>query len=165
MFLSKSPSGIYYLYFFDARGIRQKVSTHAKLKTDALAFLQSFKQEKKMARSRVLLSCFKKELISHIEVQYTKATVKVYTHAFDTLLEIIGDVPLHSVSMRDVDLYKSERLKKVKPITVNTRLIALKSAFNFAMRWKYIGENPFAHVRFCSIPQQTTIFFTREDFQ
>ena len=67
--------------------------------------------------------------------------------------------------MRDVDLYKSERLKKVKPITVNTRLIALKSAFNFALRWKYISENPFAHVRFCSIPQQTPIFFTREDFQ
>ncbi len=165
MFLSKSPSGIYYLYFFNNRGIRQKVSTRAKLKSDALKFLQSFKQENRRIRTRVLISAFRQELISHIEVLYTKGTVKMYRQAFDTLQQIVGDVPLQSITAKDVDFYKSERLKKVKPITVNTRLIALKSAFNYAVRWRYIAENPFTRVRFCSVPQQAPIFFAREDFQ
>lgn len=165
MFLSKSSSGIYYLWYTDEFGSRQKVSTHCKFKSDALKYLQGFDQKVNRKKPRVKLSQFKQELISHIEVLYTRATVKIYHQAFDSLIDILGDVILQSINIKDVDIYKSERLKKVKPITVNTRLIALKSAFNFAIRWEYLVENPFTRVRFCSVPQQAPIFFTKEDFQ
>ncbi|MGA9405861.1 MAG: site-specific integrase [Bacteroidota bacterium] len=165
MFLSKSPSGVYYLWFKDECGNRQKVSTRCRLKADAFRFLQDFKQSEPRIKTYIKLTQFKQELISHIEVLYTRDTVKIYRQAFDSLVGILGDVPLLSINKRDVDIYKSERLKKVKPITVNTRLIALKSAFNYAIRWKYLKENPFTCVRFCSVPQQAPIFFAREDFQ
>ncbi len=47
MFLSKSTSGIYQLYFIDSlTGKRRKVSTHARMKSDAINFLRSFQEEK-----------------------------------------------------------------------------------------------------------------------
>ncbi len=36
MFLSKRPNGIYYLYYHDCNGNRQKISTRSPNKSDAL---------------------------------------------------------------------------------------------------------------------------------
>jgi hypothetical protein len=44
MFLSKRSNGSYYLFYFDDLGKRHKVSTHSTRKSDALKFLQAYKQ-------------------------------------------------------------------------------------------------------------------------
>jgi hypothetical protein len=59
MFLSKRSNGVYYLWFDDELGRRHKVSTRCTLKTDALKFIQQFKQAEKQKKiNRVLLSQF-----------------------------------------------------------------------------------------------------------
>ena len=166
MFLTKLPSGIYYLYFKDTSGKKQKISTRSKKKSEAIQFLKTFDGKYvRRENTKILLSEFQEQILSHISSTHTKGTVKIYYEGFQTLKRIIGDVYLNTIKHRQVDLYNSERLKEVKPITVNSRLIALKSAFNIAVRWEYLTENPFTRVKFCVVSQNVPIFFTKEDFQ
>ncbi|MCX6138899.1 MAG: site-specific integrase [Ignavibacteriales bacterium] len=166
MYLTRLPSGIYYLYFNDHCGRKQKISTRTKKKSGAIQFLKQFDgRYVRREKMKITVSQFRDEVLSHLSSTHRKDTIKIYHQAFQTLIQIVGNVNLTTIKHRQVDLYISERLKVVKPITVNTRLIALKSAFNIAVRWEYLTENPFTKVRFCAVPQRVPIFFTKEDFQ
>jgi hypothetical protein len=71
MFLSKRSSGIYYLWFTDDSGRKQKVSTGSRLKSDALKFLQRFRQdehEKLVKLRQTPLSQFIDDFLRHSEV-------------------------------------------------------------------------------------------------
>ena len=51
MFLSKRGSGFYYRFFFDDLGRRHGVSTHTKLKSEVLKFLQDFRENKQVVKT------------------------------------------------------------------------------------------------------------------
>jgi len=72
---------------------------------------------------------------------------------------------LTAVTPRHVEAFKAHRLKLVKPVSVNQELRAMKAAFNTAIRWKLIYENPVVEVRQATIPQEPKAFFTPQDFQ
>ncbi len=69
MFLSKRPSGIYYIYYEDSNGKRQAISTKSKLKSEALKFLINFKSELLERASRktipITLDEFQFEFLKH----------------------------------------------------------------------------------------------------
>lgn len=176
MFLSKHPNGTYYLYYNDERGKRQKVSTRCGHKADALAFLQTFEKqehERKKNANRRLLSTFVTEFLEYAQGNLAKGTVAIYRSTLRNFTSIVGNLPLISFTPQHFDKYKTERLKRrklrgvetVKPVTVNIELRALRSCFNTAVRWRFIPNNPFARQKLASIPDQTPIFFTKEDFQ
>ncbi len=52
-----------------------------------------------------------------------------------------------------IDDYVAHRLERVKPGTVNLEIRHLKAAFNQAVRWDLIGDNPFKGVKQIRIPQ------------
>ena len=52
MFLSKRSNGLYYVWFFDRDGKRQKVSTGTKLKQEATKFLVEFAHKQKSQESQ-----------------------------------------------------------------------------------------------------------------
>jgi integrase len=49
---------------------------------------------------------------------------------------------LSKISIKDVEGYKTIRLDKVKPATVNREVTRLKHIFNTAVEWKYVSKNP-----------------------
>jgi integrase len=168
MFLSKSPSRFYYIYFNDERGKRQKISTRCTLKTDALKFLQTFKivtDRKPRIRKTHLLSEFTINFLSFAEGSFSQGTVGIYRFAMGKLLSIAGDIPIASLSPQHFDNYKVERLKTVSPTTVNIDLRTLRAALNTALRWGLIERNPFAKQRLVPVVETTPVFFSREDFQ
>ena len=168
MFLSKSPSSIYYVYFTDERGKRQKISTRHTLKTDALKFLQTFKTDTnrtRRARKTLLLSEFNSNFLSFAEGNFSQGTVGIYRSALRKLLSIVGDIPIVSLSPQHFDNYKVERLKTISPISVNIELRTLRAALNTALRWELIERNPFSRLKFASVPETAPVFFSREDFQ
>jgi len=168
MFLSKSPSGIYYVYFTDEQGKRQKISTRQTLKTDALKFLQTFKTDASRTRCKrktLLLSEYIGKFLSFAEGNFAQGTVGIYRSALAKLLSIAGDVPIVSLSPQHFDNYKVERLKTISPTTVNIELRTFRAALNTALRWELIERNPFSRLKFASVPETTPVFFSREDFQ
>ncbi len=168
MFLSKSPSGIYYLYYSDILGKRQKVSTRQTLKTDALKFLQAFDAEevrKRATRKNASLQSFMTDFLTYATGNYAKSTVTIYRSALNRLLCVAGNVPLASITAQRFDTYRVERLLDISPASVNIEMRTLRACFNTALRWGLIERNPFAKVKLASVPEATPTFFSKEDFQ
>jgi integrase len=78
---------------------------------------------------------------------------------------LIGDPLLVEITAEHFDRYKSERLKRISPVTVNIELRCLRAAFNTARRWKLIERHPFVDVSMASVPRQTPTFVSPQDFQ
>jgi integrase len=179
MFLSKSCSGVYYLWYTNEQGRRQKVSTHCRYKTDAINFLQSFKSEEhekaKRARNKPS-SVFFAEFLEYAKATFAPRTLNIYDATLKHFLALVGDLPLPSITPKHFDAYKTERLKMLKrskgktsetvqPVTVNIELRALRACFNTACRWKLVQANPFAGQKLLSVPEQSPVFFTKKDFE
>lgn len=169
MFISKSRWGIYYLYYLDGKGNRQKISTKCRYKAEALKFLQSFRSsevDKKRLAHRTTISIFKTKFIDYARHNLSSGTVVIYEAAFKHLEKLAGDIPLSNITPEHFDIYKTKRIEmKVKPVTINMELRSLKAAFNTAFRWRLIQNNPFNKLTLMSVPQVSPIFFKREDFQ
>jgi integrase len=176
MYLSRRAKGVYYLWYFSDDGKKHKLSTRCRKKGDALKFLVSFQKdqhERKLEAQRKRVSEYFSEFLSYAEGNLSRGTVKIYQATLRHFLEIIGNVPLLALSPQHFDMYKTRRLHalkrnnrgKVKPVTVNIELRALRACLNTAFRWKLIPNNPFAGQKLVPLSEELPLFFTKEDFQ
>jgi integrase len=167
MFLSKHHNGIYYLWFVNERGKKQKVSTRCTYKVDAVKFLQGFKRdeyEQRRKNKRKGLSEFLVEFLSYAQGTFSKRTVAIYKATVRNFALIGGDLPLTAYTPQHLDSFKTERQKTVKPVTVNIELRTLRAFFNTAVRWKLLDRTPF-DVQLLRIPEAQPTFLTKLDFQ
>jgi integrase len=172
-YLGKRDNGIYQIgYFVDSR-LKWK-STGARTKPEALSVLKNFEKSFTKSIPSKSLSGFITEFLSFAEQNYSSGTVEIYRTALSYLSQIIGEASLSAITQRHADIYKVTRLQafrqyskteRIKPTTVNCELRTLRAAFNVALRWKLITDNPFRGVSLASIPETAPIFFTRADFQ
>lgn len=168
MYLSKRSNGIYYLWYQDDSKRVKKISTHSSLKSLALEFARSFalERESSLARRRErTLSHFRDDFLAYARTNLSPGTAKIHRLTFQTLLVLVGDLPLTKITAEHVDRYKTERLHKISPVTVNIELRTLRSAFSTAVRWELISSNPFKKVSFASCPELPPRFFSHADFQ
>jgi integrase len=167
MFLSKHSNGIWYLFYTNSSGKRAKVSTRCTHKTDALKFLQGFKQDEHLRRQnakRKLCSEFWEEFLTYAQANFSQATVVLYKYALRLFFEIVGNKSLIDYSPRDFDLYKTFRQKYVKALTVNIELKTLRAFFNVAVRWRLLDKSPF-DIGFVPIPEKSPVYLTGQDFE
>jgi integrase len=79
--------------------------------------------------------------------------------------QINGDPYLSQLTARHLDTYKTWRLGKVKPVTANIEIRALRAALNSALRWKIVEANPFIDIRPIRVEETQPAFFSKSDFQ
>ncbi len=72
--------------------------------------------------------------------------------ALNTIVKIIGQVPLKQFNTFHADLFVSKRSKKVAPATINRGLAVLKHMLNFAVKRGYLEGNPL--VGFDRLPEE-----------
>ena len=184
MFLYKHSNGVYYLYFKNEQDKRQKVSTRCTYKTDAMNFLHSFKRDEHERRQKAkhkLLSEFLTAFLSYAQGSFSKGTVAIYKATLRNFIEYIGNFPLANYTPQHFDLYKTERQKPVKvvtvkdghttekekivkPVTVNIELRTLRAFFNTAVRWKLLESNPF-QIQLVKVPENKPTFLSKLEFQ
>ncbi len=175
MFLSKSTSGIYYLYYQNEYGKRSKVSTKCKVKSDALKFVQNYKSDRKNSSKQIPLSQFITTLVKYADTVYNQKTSAIYSTTLNKFMALHGNIMLKKITPLHWDEFKSHRLRSIikdkkgdrhlSPVSVNIELRTLKSALFYACRWTFIEHNPFSKLKLCEVVEQTPMFFTREDFQ
>ena len=164
MFLSKHRNGIYYLFYRDDNNRRQKVSTKARLKSDALKFLQSFKIESERRKAPLLFSKYMDQFLEYSKSNLREGTIGIYERMRDLFIRLVGDITLEKLTPFHWDKYQSSRLQEVSPVTVNIELRALRGAISKAYRWKIINHHPFALLPLCRVPEQYPEYFTKEEF-
>jgi len=167
MFLSRHPNGFYYLFYFDALGKRHKVSTKCRRKSDALSFLQEFKQEEQERKKKVerkSLSLFAQDFLTYSRSVHTSNTQRAFRVAFREFLRIVGDEPLHQIGVREIENFLSVKKSEASDWTARKYYIALASAFETAKRWGCVLSNVFRKVEKPRVREVQPTFFTKSEF-
>ena len=169
MFLTKrSSTGYYYLFYVDESGHRHAVSTRSKLKSEALKFLQAFRQEDCEQAPRhgdVPLSAFTMEFLAHSASIHTPKNVLANRVALTEFRRVCGDLTLNRVGVREIERFLVVKIEEASIWTARKYHLALGAAFETARRWGYINANPFRSVPHPKPPEVTPVFFTVEEFR
>lgn len=167
MFLSKIGT-VFYLYFNDQSGVRQKVSTSCRKKSDALVFLQNFKSneyEKRKKLKTISLSDFRDQFVEYSTGIHTPKTLRTNVTAFREFLRVEGNKQLHSIGIREIEHFLSVKKKEASEWTARKYYGSLAAAFEKALQWDYLETNPFRKV---SKPKEREIlpaYFSESDFR
>jgi hypothetical protein len=159
MFLLKR-SGIYYVEYLDEQENRiRRVSTKQKIKRDAIKFLTDFEKNLKTKKTfkYILLEEFEKKYTNHVQSNLSKKYYHNVKLAFKQLIEHTGNVPISKLSYPLFDKFFSDTFGRTKQGAVTYYRI-LKSAFNKAVQWEYITENPITKIKLSEIPQNHPSF-------
>lgn len=163
--LFRRSNSNWYIIYHDQGKVHWK-STHTRLKHEALIVLKDFFQESESGIHPILLSEFVKEFVTLQANSLRKSTLnRIYLPTFKTFGTYCGNKLLNSYTLRDVELYKSRRLESCSPTTVNIEFRTLRAAFNLAVKWQFLKENPLSKSSQVRIPERLPVYFSKEDFR
>jgi integrase len=118
-------------------------------KTLAKEMLRKIEQKVKLGQYDMLdatiptLAEFSKTYILHVKDTIQIKSWYRYEYGLRRLIELYGNKKLSEITPKDVDDYKTLRLRDARPATVNCELATLRQIFNLTKRWKkFFGENP-----------------------
>ena len=101
-YLFKRSNGFYYLGFTDGNRRRWK-STKCNKKSDALAFLKSFKSESLVVRKPIRLSEFLDLYQVRVNGSIRTSTLRTYTSPGKYFISVIGDKLLTEYTVHDIE--------------------------------------------------------------
>lgn len=163
--LFKRYNGIYYITYLQD-GIPKWKSTKAKLKHEALKVLSDFQQYLKRDVPKVTFQDFVNQFLTIKTNNLRESTIKrICLPAFDAFDRICGNRWLTAYTLKDVEEFKSKRLEECSPTTINMQFRALRSAFNLAIRWQMLADNPFSKSSQLKAPEQPPIYLTKDEFK
>jgi len=159
MFLFKRNNGFYYFYFTNPiTGKRKAVTTKCKDLRGAKRFSQSYNaKDVKPINPVIYLETLETETTKYVSNNLATATAISYRYAVKSFKTIAGNKPIALYSTRDIEQYKTERIKAVSKTTCNIELRALKAVFNLAVNWNWLDVNPFKNVKLFSIPEKSPL--------
>lgn len=162
--------GIYGLdYRFNGRRIREQVGTSKMLAESAMSKIRTQIAENKYLdvrkKKKVKFCDFADEyLILH--AQKFKSYKVSGLNNVTQLVRYFGGKYLHEITIKDVEGFKTQRLKEVTPATVNRQLSCLKSMFNRAIEWDmFDGKNPVCKVQFSKENNKRVEYLTDAEIQ
>jgi integrase len=165
LYLFKKANGYYYVQF-ELDGQRRQKSTREKTKTEALKFLTDFRENVKKRHTRLLFSEFVQQFCKLRAPALRPTTLKrIYLPAFKSFQSVCGDRYLSAYTLRDVEKFKAARYETCTSTSVNIEFRTLRAAFNCAVAWGYLRENPFSKSRPIAVPEQPPAYLSKEEFQ
>ncbi len=161
MNLRKRSNGYWYVEY-TRHGKRVQQSTKTKSKREALAFLTNLKKNRNPIHS-ITLSSFIGEYIQYSAVNKARRTTEMDKRCLLAFLNILGDKRISSYKESDIEKFKVERVKIISKTTVNIELRTCRAAFNIALKWQYLENNPFKGVKLFQVPKKGREYFKVEE--
>jgi integrase len=161
--LVRRSNGIYHIVH-NVGGRRLWKSTGYKTLSRALWILNESpdEPEHKPIQSFGQLS---EQLLTHLSTNLAHSTVLLYRSAFKQLIKHVGNLPMDQYTPQSIEQFKTSRLAEVSPVKVNIDFRTLRAAFNIAVDWDIIQENPFRKCKALRIPSKRRSYLSLEDFQ
>lgn len=168
MYLSnKNKYKIYYLFYKNKSTNKiAKITTKTKLKKVALEFVSNFNSEEYIREKSSHKYSFvelKDEVLKYTTQNYTASTNQIYRNTINKFINIVGNKMLESISINDIEFYKSERLRNINKVTLNIEIRTLKSLFNLAVRWKMTKENPCQFIKQYIVNEKEKLSFEENE--
>jgi len=138
--------GVYYFYYTGANGKRKKKSLRttdyetALLKADEI---QNNSTSLNAVRQIISLVEFREWVLNYAKNNHNYGTYQLYETTFKYLICFFGEnKKISEIKTIDIEMFKTERMKFVKPTTVNCYLRKINASFNLANRFDLINFNP-----------------------
>jgi integrase/recombinase XerD len=167
MFLTRDSKSPYFqlVYFID--GKRTKISTKTSDRKEAEKFKASFvpKSRKEILPQQVSikLSSFITEYKTYVKNTYSeKYLTKAVTPAFNRLQAFLPDTPLEYITSKNIDQFISSVYAKSK-YAASMYHRTLKAAFNKAVIWSYIQENPFNKIKSPKVVKSFPVYLSEAE--
>jgi integrase len=167
----RKPKGRSYwmvdLYDHAGRRIRRKVGGSKKLAEQVEADLKV-----KIARQeflgivdqkKILFKDFAEEYQTFFKASRAYSSFDRLKSTLGTVMVFWGDKFLHEISTSMIEEAKIRRLRKVKPITVNSDMAYLGGLFSAAVKWGYLKESPLKGIKDLRVSKSHPRFLTREE--
>ena len=161
--LVRRGNGIYHIVEY-IKGRRVWRSTGYKTLSRAIRILNESptESEEKPVQYFEQLS---EQLLTHLSTNLARNTVLLYRSAFKQLIKHVGNLAMDQYTPQMVEDFKTSRLNEVSPVKVNIDFRTLRAAFNIAVNWGIIQENPFRKCKTLRIPSRRPSYLSSEDFQ
>ena len=114
---------------------------------------------------QITLKTFAKDYLEYSSGTHTKKTSKTYKTALQEFIRIEGNRCLNTIGIREIEHFLSAKKNEASAWSARSYYIALRSAFEKAVQWELIKENPFRKVKKPKPPEVLPVFFTDTDFQ
>jgi len=162
--LIKRSNGIYYSITY-VNGRRVWKSTGTQSRSKALLLLERKEVDASKKPDILTLEQFRTPLFGYLKANLAPTTVMLYNAAFKNFSRIAGDLTLTRYRPMMIEEYKIKRITEVSAVKVNIEFRNLKAAFNHAVNWGLLTENPFRKCKQLRVPQKRPAYLTKEDFQ
>lgn len=161
MYLIKTKRSPYYQVLYRTHsGKLSTKSTGTKLKSEALKFLVDFKHNIKSIPDKdpITLKKFCDEFLNNIKNRISEKYYKSLQVTFDKFDLFIGEqIPLQQVDIRLAESFINSVFQNSKYVAAN-HYRNLRAAFNLAMKWNYISQNPFTKFKAPKLPKLIPVF-------
>ncbi|PKL82812.1 MAG: hypothetical protein CVV24_08135 [Ignavibacteriae bacterium HGW-Ignavibacteriae-3] len=170
MYLSKLPkTGIYYLYYRKADKKKTRISTHTKLKVEAMKFLLQFDANLKNApqkKNPITLNEFKEQYLQSISMTHTSSSYRHSKQSFKELFDFLDNksIYLNEISQKQLEKFLFTKYQTAK-YSAQQKYSHLKSAFNRAVEWNLISSSPFNNIRMPKIPETQPAYIDKTQFE
>lgn len=129
-----------------------------------MSLIKGSLREQKLGRERRRLNQFKDDFLAYSRTVHTLKTQMGFESAFKQFEKKLGDVPLHLISVRDIERFLSDKTSEASLWSARKYYTALASAFETAKRWKCISVNPFRDVKKPKTPEIQPAHLTKNEF-
>lgn len=172
MFLTKDSKSPYYQLVYFVDGKRTKVSTKTFDRIQAEKFLNGFDPSNiaktaaiKKDGSKITLSKFVEEYKTYVKNTFSIKYLKKAVHpSFSVLQKYLPDMPLENISSKIIDQFISSVAAHSK-FSASLYYRTIKAAFNKAVIWNYINENPFNKIKAPKTTKSYPAFLTFDELQ
>ena len=111
------------------------------------------------------LSSFAKEFLEYSSGVHTKKTTASCKTAFNEFVRVEGDRDLNTIGIREIEHFLAVKKAEASPWTSRKYFLALRAAFEKAVQWNLLKENPFGKVKKPKVAEVLPAFFTEKDFE
>jgi integrase len=155
------------VYDHAGRRIRKKVCGSKKLAEQAEADLKvKIAKEEFLGivdQKKILFKDFAQDYLNFFKANRARSSYNRLKSTLGSVMESWEGKYLHEITTAIVERTRMERLKKVKPITVNSDMAYLGGLFSAAVKWDYLKESPLKGIKDLRVPKNHPRFLTREE--
>jgi integrase/recombinase XerD len=120
----------------------------------------------KMNKSTQLtLEEFKSEFLEYSAGVHSRKTLRTHRTAFREFIRVEGNKPLQCIGIREIEHFLSKKKQEASEWSARKYYGSLASAFEKAVHWEIIKENPFRKVKKPKPPEVMPLFFSEQEFE
>lgn len=140
--------GFWYIGYYDESGKLKKFSTNEKLKTRADIVHDNFKKKrnKNFIPDILYLKDVQHIIFNFIKNNFASTTLLLYKNAIRNFDSLFGYKPIKSITLIDIEEYKSRRLKVISPVTLNIELRTIRAFFNYCVEFNLLSHNQLSKI-------------------